>query len=460
MSNDHDSSAHGGRDSATRPSASREHDAGRLEISVERERGGERPRRCTTDGLRRVRIGASPSCDVVLDDPEVSRIHCEIRSRGTAWELVDLGSLNGTFADGLRIRDADLPERDVVVSLGSSSLRVRAGAAKPSEGSALTTLGPVVFGRLYGASQPMRRLFARVERIASTETDVLIEGESGTGKELVTAEIVSRSKRAKAPLIIVDCGALAPSLVESERFGHKKGAFTGADRDRAGAFELADGGTVFLDEIGELPLALQPKLLRALAAREIRRLGETTTRTVDVRVIAATNRRLEVEVNQGRFREDLYFRLSVIRVDVPSLRERLEDIPLLVGSFLQQLDAAHLLERFTPELFAELRGHTWPGNVRELKNWVERYAILEERDLPQPSKAPVGEGAPPIDLALSYSEAKAQVILDFERRYLSQILEAAGGNVSKAARIARMDRMHFHKLVQRHDLRRATSLDD
>jgi two-component system response regulator GlrR len=133
---------------------------------------------------------------------------------------------------------------------------------------------------------------------------------------------------------------------------------------------------------------------------------------------------------------------------------------LLVGSFLQQLDAAHLLERFTPELFAELRGHTWPGNVRELKNWVERYAILEERDLPQPSKAPVGEGAPPIDLALSYSEAKAQVILDFERRYLSQILEAAGGNVSKAARIARMDRMHFHKLVQRHDLRRATSLDD
>ncbi len=460
MSNDHDSSAHGGRDSATRPSASREHDAGRLEISVERERGGERPRRCTTDGLRRVRIGASPSCDVVLDDPEVSRIHCEIRSRGTAWELVDLGSLNGTFADGLRIRDADLPERDVVVSLGSSSLRVRAGAAKPSEGSALTTLGPVVFGRLYGASQPMRRLFARVERIASTETDVLIEGESGTGKELVTAEIVSRSKRAKAPLIIVDCGALAPSLVESELFGHKKGAFTGADRDRAGAFELADGGTVFLDEIGELPLALQPKLLRALAAREIRRLGETTTRTVDVRVIAATNRRLEVEVNQGRFREDLYFRLSVIRVDVPSLRERLEDIPLLVGSFLQQLDAAHLLERFTPELFAELRGHTWPGNVRELKNWVERYAILEERDLPQPSKAPVGEGAPPIDLALSYSEAKAQVILDFERRYLSQILEAAGGNVSKAARIARMDRMHFHKLVQRHDLRRATSLDD
>ncbi|MBK6519567.1 MAG: sigma-54-dependent Fis family transcriptional regulator [Polyangiaceae bacterium] len=314
MSNDHDSSAHGGRDSATRPSASREHDAGRLEISVERERGGERPRRCTTDGLRRVRIGASPSCDVVLDDPEVSRIHCEIRSRGTAWELVDLGSLNGTFADGLRIRDADLPERDVVVSLGSSSLRVRAGAAKPSEGSAHTTLGPVVFGRLYGASQPMRRLFARVERIASTETDVLIEGESGTGKELVTAEIVSRSKRAKAPLIIVDCGALAPSLVESELFGHKKGAFTGADRDRAGAFELADGGTVFLDEIGELPLALQPKLLRALAAREIRRLGETTTRTVDVRVIAATNRRLEVEVNQGRFREDLYFRLSVIRV--------------------------------------------------------------------------------------------------------------------------------------------------
>ena len=295
--------------------------------------------------------------------------------------------------------------------------------------------------------------------LTASDTDVLIEGESGSGKELVTAEIVSRSKRANKPLIIVDCGALAPSLVESELFGHCKGAFTGADRERAGAFEQADGGTVFLDEIGELPLELQPKLLRALAAREFRRVGETVARKVDVRVIAATNRRLESEVNHGRFREDLFFRLGAIRVDLPALRERLEDLPLLVGAFLQELDAGPLLDKLTADLYAELRLHSWPGNVRELRNWVKRFVVLEEREIPK-SKDSVGDTAPEVDFSLPYSDAKARVVQQFERRYLKHVLDAAGGNVSKAARLARMDRMHFHRLLQRHELRRGTAIDD
>ena len=448
--------AAGGREGATIPLQSeRPGDHPAMELIVDVERGVSVGRHWSGADAKRVLIGASPSCDLVLDDPQVSRLHCEIRLRAGRWQLVDLGSMNGTFVEGVGIRDADLPIREVALQLGGSKLKVRVKEPRAET----TALGPVVFGRMYGASPPMQRLFAKIDRIAASDTDVLIEGESGSGKELVTAEIVSRSKRANKPLIIVDCGALAPSLVESELFGHCKGAFTGADRERAGAFEQADGGTVFLDEIGELPLELQPKLLRALAAREFRRVGETVARTVDVRVIAATNRRLESEVNHGRFREDLFFRLGAIRVDLPALRERLEDLPLLVGAFLQELDAGPLLDKLTADLYAELRLHSWPGNVRELRNWVKRFVVLEEREIPK-SKDSVGDTAPEVDFSLPYSDAKARVVQQFERRYLKHVLDAAGGNVSKAARLARMDRMHFHRLLQRHELRRGTAIDD
>ena len=449
--------APGGREGATIPSQSeRAGDHSAVELVVDVERGVSSGRRWSGADAKRVLIGASPSCDLVLDDPQVSRLHCEIQLRAGRWQLVDLGSMNGTFVEGVRIRDADLPTREVVLQVGGSKLKVR--VREPREEPA-AALGPVVFGRMYGASPPMQRLFAKLDRIAASDTDVLIEGASGSGKELVTAEIVSRSKRANKPLVIVDCGALAPSLVESELFGHCKGAFTGADRERAGAFEQADGGTVFLDEIGELPLELQPKLLRAIAAREVRRVGETVARKVDVRVIAATNRRLETEVNQGRFREDLFFRLGVIRVDLPPLRERLEDLPLLVGAFLQELDAGHLLDKLSADLYAELRSHSWPGNVRELRNWVKRFVVLEEREIPK-SKEALSEPPADVDLSLPYSDAKSRVVQQFERRYLKHVLDAAGGNVSKAARLARMDRMHFHRLLQRHDLRRGTAIED
>jgi DNA-binding NtrC family response regulator len=329
------------------------------------------------------------------------------------------------------------------------------------------------FGALYGASPVMSRLYQRIDRIARTTSDVLIEGESGTGKELIAAEVVRRSARADKPFVIVDCGAIAPTLMESELFGHAKGSFTGAHRNRVGAFEAAEGGTVFLDEIGELPLEMQPKLLRALAAREVRRTGENKSRTIDVRVIAATNRRLEAEVNQGHFREDLYFRLSVLRIDVPPLRERLDDLPLLVASFLERLGVAEKIGVFTEEVLDGMRRHGWPGNVRELRNYVERFVLFDDADLyaeaaaqatpknggEAKAPAPVEEDpTSPIDLP--FRVLKDQTIEQFERSYLTALLKWSGGNVSRAARKANVDRMYLHRLLQRHGLARSAALQD
>jgi transcriptional regulator with GAF, ATPase, and Fis domain len=235
-----------------------------------------------------------------------------------------------------------------------------------------------------------------------------------------------------------------------------RGAFTGADRDRVGAFEAADGGTVFLDEIGELPLELQPKLLRTIEAKAIRRVGETRARKVDVRIIAATNRDLHREVNRGRFREDLYFRLAVMTVHVPPLRERIEDLPALVRSFLAALgvSAQDQRELFSPGVLAELAGHDWPGNVRELRNYVERSVVLQEA-LPASRPLPIGplasgsEGEAPVPFKL----AKDQVVDTFERSYLSALLDSTAGNISKAARKGGMDRMYLHRLIQKHGLR-------
>ncbi|MEJ7732458.1 MAG: sigma-54 dependent transcriptional regulator, partial [Polyangiaceae bacterium] len=330
------------------------------------------------------------------------------------------------------------------------------------------------FGGLYGSSLPMRRLFGMLDRVARSDSNVLIEGESGTGKELVATEIVQRGTRADRPFVIVDCSAISPSLIGSELFGHLRGAFTGADRERVGAFEASDGGTLFLDEIGELPLDLQPMLLRALESREIRRIGETHPRKVDVRVIAATNRRLDREVNHGRFREDLYFRLSVVTLRVPPLRERLDDVPLLVEVLLEGMmkagDKASLANNepswrrlFTPEVVADLQRYDWPGNVRELKNYVERAVVLD-RAAPTSERAhgeswlppEPGTAAAPPNLDVAFTAAKEEVVADFERRYLSALLKWAGGNISRAARRAGMDRMYLHRLLQRHGMQSAS----
>jgi transcriptional regulator with GAF, ATPase, and Fis domain len=451
------------------PLFSEEHDSEvvlpRLHVAIERERGVDRHVTRIFDGDV-FRIGSNVSNDLVLDDPTISRFHCRIQREGDVWRIVDTGSTNGTRLHGVKILSAEL-EGEAVISIGDSVLRVRPG----SQGEGVTVPTVSSFGGLVGRSEAMQRLFAVLERVAASDIDVLINGESGTGKELVAGEVVQRSARAEGPLVVVDCGSISPALVESELFGHIRGAFTGADRDREGAFEAADGGTVFLDEIGELPLELQPKLLRALEQREVRRVGQTKSRRVDVRVIAATHRDLEREVNRGRFREDLYYRLAKVSVRVPPLRDRVEDVPLLVKAFLAQLDPSGSAQRlFSGAVLAELQRHDWPGNVRELRNYVERCVVLH--DAPPPSKrsgtVPVyREGAaqePPPSSAkkdplslltptVPFRVAKEEAVAAFERSYIGPLLERCQGNMSKAARTARMDRMYLHQLAQKHGFR-------
>jgi transcriptional regulator with GAF, ATPase, and Fis domain len=421
----------------------------RLTITVERENGQFAQRTVIHDGDL-CRIGTHASNDLVMVDPAVSRFHCRLVREDGGWRVRDTGSLNGTKIDGVRIRDADLPTEGALM-LGDSIVRVRAGEAQQE-------VVPMVpsFGAIAGTSVAMRKLFALLEKVAQSDINVLIEGESGTGKELVATEIVQRGARVDKPFVIVDCGAISPNLVESELFGHVRGAFTGAERERVGAFEAADSGTVFLDEIGELPLELQPKLLRALEAREIRRVGETRARKVNVRVVSATNRDLEREVNKGRFREDLYFRLAVLQVRVPPLRERIEDLPILIRVFLQALGVPEQERLFGPTVLAEMSKHDWPGNVRELRNYVERSVVLQsavpaaQTRRSAPSSPQLTLGA---DIRIPFKIAKDSAVDAFERSYLSALLEACGGNMSKAARTAGMDRMYLHRLVQKHGLR-------
>jgi len=436
----------------------------RIALTVELEAGKEASREVVVDG-EECRIGSHGSNEVVLDDRNVSRFHCSLLRGGAGWRVIDSGSLNGTRVGGVRVRDADLPQPEAVIEVGGSRLRVRE-AVSVAEETIPTAPG---FGDLVGTSVAMRRMFGLLDRVAKSEANVLIQGESGTGKEAIATEIVRRGPRADAPLLVVDCGAISPSLIESELFGHVRGAFTGAERDRVGAFAEADGGTILLDEIGELPLEMQPKLLRVLESGHIRRVGENRTQPVNVRVIAATNRRLEREVNHGRFREDLYFRLSVVTIRVPPLRDHLEDLPLLVNLFLTQLGSSHLKKTlFTDEVLGDLGRYDWPGNVRELRNYVERAVVLQYAGpaqrrsfLPDEPGAPAGgEGGDEVDLDQAFTEAKKRVVEDFERRYLEALLQWSQGNVSRAARKAGMDRMYLHRLLQRHGIRRGGSIKE
>ena len=421
----------------------------RLTLSVEREGGSPTSRTVIHDGDL-CRIGTHSSNDLVLSDPAVSRFHCRLVREEGGWKVRDTGSLNGTKVDNVRIRDADLPV-DGALHLGDSIVRVRAGEATQQE---FVPMVPA-FGAIAGTSLTMRKLFALLEKVATSDINVLIEGESGTGKELVATEIVQRGTRAEKPFVIVDCGAISPNLVESELFGHVRGSFTGADRDRIGAFESADNGTVFLDEIGELPIELQPKLLRALEAREIRRVGETRARKVNVRVVSATNRDLEREVNKGRFREDLYFRLAVLQVRVPPLRERLDDLLILIRVFLSMLGVPEQERLFPPSVLAEMSTHNWPGNVRELRNYVERSVVLQSAALTlrRTNASSPALTASGVDIRVPFKIAKDGAVDTFERGYLAALLESCGGNMSKAARTAGMDRMYLHRLVQKHGLR-------
>ena len=315
------------------------------------------------------------------------------------------------------------------------------------------------FGTAIGQSLAMRTIFGVLERIAPTDATVLLEGETGTGKDVLARSIWQASTRAQKPFMVVDCGAVSYSLIESELFGHERGAFTGAVSARQGAFELADGGTVFLDEIGELPLDVQPKLLRVLETREFRRVGGNKTLHTNVRVIAATKRDLLREVQAGKFREDLYFRLAVVPVTVPPLRGRRDDIPLLVANILKTAGGGVELTVATETLQA-LAAHDWPGNVRELRNVLERAIYMSQgvgsRELSV--VAPPGSAAP-ADTAFvfepgkSYRDTRAKYDGEFEKRYVKWLLGRHSGNVSAAAREAKMDRKHLHDMAKKHGLR-------
>ena len=423
-------------------------DVPRLQLAVRRVGGVDAEATRTFDGDV-CRIGSHPSNDLVLDDRTVSRFHCRIARgpEGKEWLITDTGSTNGTRVDGVKVLVAELGQ-DAVIVVGDSELWVQ-----PSSRRLVRLPASARFGALVGDSPVMQRLYAVLERVAASDIDVLIHGESGTGKELVAAELVQRSARADGPVVVVDCSAISPALVESELFGHVRGAFTGADRDRQGAFQAASGGTLFLDEIGELPLELQPKLLRALEAREVRRVGETHAQRVDVRVLAATNRDLEREINRGCFREDLYYRLAKVAVRLPSLRDRAEDIPLLVQSFLATLGPSNGARLFSPQVVADLARHDWPGNVRELKNYVERCVVLEDASMPSRRDGTKTDGEATAAADVPFRVAKEAAVAAFEKAYLGPLLLRCEGNVSKAARAAQMDRMYLHQLAQKYGFR-------
>ena len=286
---------------------------------------------------------------------------------------------------------------------------------------------------------------------------MLIQGETGTGKDALREAIHQASTRAAGPFVVVDCGAVPPNLLESELFGHEKGAFTGADRARAGAFEEADGGTLFLDEIGELPLPLQPKLLRVLEAREVRRVGAAQPRKVDVRVIAATNRDLREEVNRGTFRQDLYFRLAVVRLQRAAAARAPRGHPGAGRALPPRWPSpATPRRRSRTRRCANFVAHPWPGNVRELRNAVERLTVIDEMPFATPApRAPADGGdAEPVDIQLPFKDAKNALVEGFERRYLSAMLEATGGNISEAARRAGIDRVYLLRLMGRYGLRK------
>ncbi len=420
------------------------------------------------DGV--VRIGREAGNDIVIDDPFVSRVHMEVRVYPDGVQVADLDTKNGTHFQGARIRELPV-KNEATLMLGKQvTLRVRVqDESQPALGDGT---------ELVGSSAAGQKLRSSIGRVAPTSLTVLIEGETGTGKEVVARAIHARSPRAPKSLVVFDCGAVSPNLVATELFGHTKGAYTGATGATEGAFRRAQGGTLFLDEIGELPLDLQPALLRALEARQVKPVGSDTYVNVDVRVVAATNRSLEAEVEAGRFRKDLLFRLAVARIKVPPLRARSEDIPELAQHFASELGAT-----LAPPVLAGLQGREWPGNVRELRNAVERAVMLaggqgvtvsslddfddDDDDgfgdvfdgktgtLPG-SMATIPPGGFSLPQALpagvTFQNAKQAAVDSFERDYLIRLFTESNCNLSEASRRSGVHRRYLRELFKKHGL--------
>ena len=437
-----------------------------------------------------ISLGALETNDIVLKDDTVSRQHCRIIQEDEHYILQDMGSTNGTHINGVRVREAYLTP-GATIAVGNTQVRFNPFSeeivVEPSQAER--------FGSIVGRSVKMREIFGILEKIASTSATVVIEGETGTGKEVVARTIHDMSSRKNGPFVVFDCGAVPESLIESELFGHEKGSFTGAIMTRKGLFEMAEGGTIFLDELGELALELQPKLLRVLEQREVRRVGANASIPINVRVVAATNRNLESEVRAGNFREDLFYRLSVVRLFLPSLQERAEDIPLLAQHFLSTLrfnkkegeGAGLKISGIDPPALRALLDYAWPGNVRELVNVIERACSMAESeritlpDLPPhisglesllsplspPSRQSRYPGPPEQNAKVTrwtelpqradlqekpFKEAKEEWVSTFERDYITELLMRHGGNISQASREADIDRKYFRKLMGKHGI--------
>ncbi|MBK7862315.1 MAG: sigma 54-interacting transcriptional regulator [Archangiaceae bacterium] len=409
---------------------------------------GEKARR--TLGLLPLTVGTSADCDWPLQDDGVSRRHCELSLAEQGVRVRDLASKNGVWVGGAQLFDGVVGE-GVTLSVGSARIKVLGGEGVTE----LPMSARSSFGASVGASPVMRALFAVLERAAATDAALLLLGETGTGKELLAQATHDASARKDGPFIVYDCGSSPPTLIESDLFGHLRGAFTGAQTDKKGIFELAHRGTLFLDEVAELPVELQTRLLRVVETGTVKPLGADAYREVDVRVIAATHRNLKARLAGGQFREDLYYRLAVIVAEVPPLRERKQDIPLLVEGFLQAMSPPRALEALPPSTLALLESHGWPGNVRELFNTVTRMVLfprLGARAIdPGPAAPDSGTSGVSAELhALPLREARAALVGSFEAEYLKAKLHEHRGNVTAAARAAGVSRQFFYRLLSEH----------
>ncbi|HOX45541.1 MAG TPA: sigma 54-interacting transcriptional regulator [Myxococcota bacterium] len=437
------------------PSEDVRRDLGALRLLVVE--GPDAGRACAV-GPEPIQIGTDPACELVLVDGTVSRRHLLAKlAPGGVW-LQDPGSTNGTFYEGSRVRELVLAP-GALVRLGQTALKI----VPEERGLRPAPLEASSFHGVLGQSRRMREIFATAAEVAGSEVTVLLEGETGTGKEALAEAIHRASPRRDAPFVVLDCTAIPRDLAESELFGHRKGAFTGAQADRAGCFEQARGGTLLLDEVGELAAELQPKLLRALERKQIRPVGADRPVEVDVRLIAATHRELRREVAEGRFREDLFYRLAVVSLRLPPLRERSEDLPQLLAHFLVR--AAGEREGWRAEALpagalTALQAYPWPGNIRELRNAVDRAAALlgaasgrpfEPRAFVAELERAIGEGTARQGGA-AFKDAKGRVVDAFERAYLLDLLARHRGNLSAAAREARLDRHHLKDLLKKHGL--------
>ncbi|HLG18960.1 MAG TPA: sigma 54-interacting transcriptional regulator [Bdellovibrionota bacterium] len=405
-----------------------------------------------------ISIGTSDGSDLRLNDETVSRNHAEIIKTKDGYLLRDLGSTNGTFVGGLKVKEAYLSASSVI-KIGKTRIKF----TPLDEQVEIYPSKKTQYGDMIGKSLEMRKIFGILEKVAPTNVTVVVEGETGTGKELIAKAIHQNSRRSRHPFIVFDCGAVAENLIESELFGHERGSFTGATTTRQGAFELADGGTIFLDEIGELSMELQPKLLRALETGEVKRVGADRPKKVDVRVVVATNRHLKDEVKKARFREDLYFRISVVQIQLPPLRKRPEDVPLLIKAFFE--GAKHDSNKpdvhgFSEEAQRLLREYQWPGNVRELKNAIDRAisfcdgSEIDVQHLPDyiQERSIVTQAHPAMDGGLPFKDAKEKWIEAFERDYLVECLRKNNMNISKAAKQAGIDRKSVQRLLKKYSL--------